>query len=455
MLKFDGMKRGGKFSQKIALGLLAGFIFGGGLQAGETQNLVSEQVEAEYASLESLYKHFHAHPELSLQETESANRIAGELHKVGYDVTEGFGGTGLVALLKNGEGPTVLLRADMDGLPVHEQTGLEYASSVKRTDPAGKEVYAMHACGHDMHMTTLVGAARVLSTLRDHWQGTLILIGQPAEEIGQGAKAMLKEGLFEKFPVPDYAFAFHVNANLPAGKIGYVGGYALANVDAMDIYVKGAGGHGAYPHTTKDPIVLAGQIVTALQTIVSRETSPLDSVVVTVGSIHGGSKHNIIPDEVHLQLTIRSYSDESRDRTIASIRRIVEGQAISAGMPKELYPEVILTDEYTPALYNDPELAERLAGALTNWLGNDNVVLVDPVMGGEDFGRYGRTEHKVPISIFWLGAVDPEKWRLSKEQGTALPSLHSSLFAPLPGPTIRTGVTSMAAVVLDLAASPR
>ncbi len=451
MLKFIGLEKGLVFFKKISVGLLAAFVFGGGLQAGGVKDLVRERVDAEYASLETLYKHFHTHPELSNQETESAKRIASELRKAGYEVTEGFAGTGLVAILQNGEGPTVLLRADMDGLPVREQTGLDYASTIKRMDPDGNEVYAMHACGHDVHMTVLVGAARVLSSLRDHWQGTLVLIGQPAEEIGQGAKAMLKAGIFEKFPVPDYAFAFHVNASQPAGKIGYVSGYALANVDSMDIYVKGVGGHGAWPHATKDPIVLASRIVTSLQTIVSRETSPLDSVVVTVGSIHGGTKHNVIPDEVHLQLTIRTYSDKSRTSTIAAIRRIVEGQALAAGLPKDLYPEAVLMDQYTPALYNDPELAGRLAGTLTNWIGEGNVVAVDPVMGGEDFGRYGRTEHEVPINLFWLGAVEPDKWRQSQEQGTALPSLHSSLFAPLPEPTIRTGVIGMAAVVLDLA----
>ncbi len=440
-----------RISFGAALLVTAGLAFAGNLQGQERENLVRERVMAEYSSLEMLYKHFHTNPELSLQETESAKRVASELREVGYEVTEGFGATGIVAVMENGDGPTILLRADMDALPVHEQTGLDYASNAQRMDPAGNEVYAMHACGHDMHMTVLVGAARVLSSLKDQWRGTLVLIGQPAEEIGQGAKAMLKAGLFEKFPLPDYAFAFHVNANLPAGKIGYVGGYALANVDAMDIYVKGVGGHGAYPHTTKDPIVLASQIVNSLQTIVSRETSPLDSVVVTVGAIHGGTKHNIIPNEVHLQLTIRSYSDESRDRTIGAIRRIVKGQAIAAGLPEELYPEAILADEYTPALYNDPDLANRLANSLKNWIGPDNVVKTDPVMGGEDFGRYGRTEHKVPISIFWLGAVDPEKWQNSHDAGVPLPSLHSSLFAPLPEPTIRTGVTGMAAVVLELA----
>ncbi len=422
-----------------------------GVAAAEiVRDVLESKVEAQYAYLEDLYRHFHANPELSTREFETAARLAVELRKAGFEVRERYGMTGIVGLLENGEGPTLLLRADMDALPVKESTGLEYASRVPTTNGTGDPVAVMHACGHDIHMTVLVGAARVLANRQSEWNGTIVLLGQPAEEVGQGAKAMLGAGLFQEYPVPDFAFAFHVSASLPAGKIGYVSGYAMANVDSVDILVKGRGGHGAYPHRTKDPVVLASQLVLSLQNIVSRETSPLEPVVVTVGSIHGGTKHNIIPNEANLQLTVRTYSDESRDRTIRAIQRIAKGVAITAGLPKELYPEVKLSDEYTPSLYNDPELVERLTATMKEWLGNEKVVSTKPVMAGEDFGRYGRTEEKVPISLFWLGGVAPQEWEQSLVSDTPLPSLHSPLFAPLPEPTIKTGVKGMVAVALEL-----
>ena len=427
-----------------------------GLAAMENpQDLLRREVEAQHTSLEELYRHFHSNPELSAQEFNTARRLAAELREAGYEVREGFGLTGVVGLLENGRGPIILLRADMDALPVEEETGLAYASEVTVTDGSGRSVPVMHACGHDIHMTVLVGAARVLSALRDQWQGRLVLIGQPAEEVGKGAKSMLGAGLYREYSVPDYAFAFHVSASLPAGKIGYVSGYAMANVDSVDITVKGIGGHGAYPHMTKDPIILAGQILVALQTIVSRETSPLEPVVVTVGSIHGGTKHNIIPKEVALQLTVRTYSDESRERTIQAIRRIVAGIAATAGLPKELEPEVQLKDEYTPSLYNDPQLVERLAHTIERVLGRETVIPVDPVMAGEDFGRYGRTEDGVPIALFWLGSVHPALWDESQRSGRSLPSLHSPRFVPTPAATIRTGVLGMVSAVLELAAPDR
>ncbi len=407
-------------------------------------------VDQELSYLFDLYKYLHANPELSYHEVNTAKRIAKELRDLGFDVTEGVGGHGVVAIMKNGEGPTVMVRADLDALPVQEQTGLPYASKVRTKDEQGNEVYVMHACGHDMHMTSLIGTARVLSQLKDYWRGTLMMIGQPAEERGGGARAMLADGLFERFPRPNYALALHVSASLPAGTIGYREGYALANVDAVDITIRGAGGHGAYPHRTKDPVVLAAQTILALQTIVSREIAPIEPAVVTVGSIHGGTKHNIIPDEVHLQLTLRSYSDEVRNHTIEAIKRITRGLAMAAGVPEDRMPIVTVADEYTPATYNDPELTLRLAEVLKQSLGESNVIHTEPVMGGEDFGRYGRVEPRIPICIFWLGTVDPAKIEESKKTGKPLPSLHSSLYAPVPEPSIRTGVRAMATSVLEL-----
>jgi len=411
---------------------------------------VRSRVNQEYPSLFELYKHLHANPELSFHEEKTATRVAEELKRAGYEVTTGVGGHGLVAVLKNGAGPTVLVRSDLDGLPVKEQTALSYASTVTTKDDAGREVSTMHACGHDIHMSCLVGVARVLKDLKEHWKGTLVLIGQPAEERGGGARRMLADGLFTRFPKPDVCIALHDDSSLAAGAVGYTEGYALANVDSVDIIVRGVGGHGAYPHATKDPIVLASEIVVALQTIVSREIAPGDPAVVTVGSIHGGSKHNIIPDEVHLQLTLRSYTDAVRQQTIAAVKRITHGLAVAAGLPEDRMPIVTLEDDFTPATYNNPELTLRLASVFKSWLGADKVVRKKPVMGGEDFAEYGRTEHKIPICIFMVGAVSPEVVAESARTGKSLPSLHSPLFAPVPEPTIKTGVTAMTAAVLEL-----
>jgi hippurate hydrolase len=289
-----------------------------------------------------------------------------------------------------------------------------------------------------------------LTKLKDHWKGTLIMIGQPAEEKGAGARAMLKDGLFTRFPKPDYCLALHVKADLPAGSIGSVEGYAFGNVDSVDITIRGVGGHGAWPHQTRDPIVLAAETVLALQTIVSREIPPGEPAVVTVGSIHGGTKHNIIPDEVKLQLTLRSYTDEVRQQTLAAIQRITRGLAAAAGIPEDRLPIVTVKDEFTPATYNDPALTRRVAVALKDWLGDGNVIPAKPVMGGEDFSEYGRTNDKIPICMFWLGAITAESVRESLRAGKSLPSLHSSQFAPDPEPTIKTGVTAMTAAVLEL-----
>ena len=421
--------------------------------ADDARDFVAHKLAADYPALDALYKHLHTNPELSLMEEKTAARIAVELRAVGYTVTEKFGGTGIVGVLANGPGPTVYFRTDLDALPVAEETGLPYASTTRVTNLAGQEVGVMQACGHDIHMTIFTGTARMLAAMKDRWSGTAVFIGQPAEEIGVGARAMLAAGLYRKFPRPDYVVAVHDSATLPAGTVGILEGYVMANVDSVDITVRGRGGHGAYPHATIDPVVLAARIVLTLQTIVSRETRPVEPAVVTVGSIHGGTKHNIIPNEVKLQLTLRSYSDNVRQHPIAAIRRICRGEAIAAGLPDDLMPVIsIKEDEFTPATYNDPALTRRVRGALVNWLGADNVTAIDPEMGGEDFSQFGRTVEKVPICLFRVGAVDPALVAESRRTGDPLPSLHSSKFAPLPEPTIKTGVTALTATALDLLA---
>ena len=418
------------------------------------QELVQSQVAREYPSLFDLYKHLHSHPELSFQEVQSAARVADELRKAGCEVTPGVGKHGVVGALRNGAGQTLLLRADMDALPVKEQTGLPYASAVTAKDAQGKDVPVMHACGHDIHMTWLVGTARVLGQTKGLWHGTLVFIGQPAEEAVGGALAMLDDGLFKRFPRPDFGLALHDDVELAAGTVGYTPGYSGANVDSVDITVHGVGGHGAYPHKTKDPIVLAARIVLALQDIVSREVQPGEPVVVTVGAIHGGTRRNIIPDEVRLQLTVRSYKEEARQLTLAAIKRIVRGQALAAGIPEDRLPEVKMTDEITPVLYNDPKLTERLVSAFKAWFGENNLIRKPPSMGGEDFSEFGRTEPKVPICMMNICGVSPEALMESQRTGKPLPSLHSPLWAPVPEPTIKAGVTAMTAAALESLGKP-
>ncbi|MCW5725355.1 MAG: amidohydrolase [Maricaulaceae bacterium] len=411
---------------------------------------IRDAIRADYAAhLRALYEHFHANPELSLQEHQTAARLAEELRTAGFEVTEGVGGTGLVAVMENGDGPTLMLRADMDALPLREQTGLSFASTVRQVTASGDESWVMHACAHDTHMTGLVGAARRLAQMRDQWAGTLVLIGQPAEEIGAGARNMINDGLFERFPLPDAVYAFHTFSQIPAGVIAYVPGYAMANVDSVDIRVRGVGGHGSAPHTARDPIAVAGYIITALQTLVSRDIDPLETGVVTVGAIHGGTTHNIIPDEVHMQLTVRSYTDEVRERLLTGIERIARAQAQSAGLPDELTPEISVREHYTPATYNDPALTARAVGVLTARFGEGRLIRARPVTGGEDFGRYGRTEHNIPTFMFWVGGTEPAVYQTYRARGENPPPNHSPFFAPDAETAITQGAESFVALVLD------
>ena len=420
------------------------------------QQSVDAMIDSDIVSLVSTYKTLHAAPELSHREEKTAAFLAAQLRALGYTVTEGIGkferpewhGHGIVAVMKNGPGPTVLLRSDIDALPVEERTELPYASKVRTKNDAGQEVGVMHACGHDIHMTSLLGAAKLLAQLKSQWSGTLVLIGQPAEETIDGARAMLKDDLYSRFPKPDFAIALHDSPDLAAGSIGYTPAYTMASSTNIDIKIRGLGGHGSKPEATKDPIVLASQIILALQTIVSRENSPLDPAVVTVGSIHGGTRYNIIPDEVNLQLTVRTYKPEVRTRILASIERIVKGVALTAGIPEDRAP-IVKVAEGTGSTYNDPKLLERLAGAFRQALGAENVIQVPPIMASEDFG-YFSLDQKIPATIFWLGASDAAKLKQSRESGVALPGLHSALFAPVPEPTLRTGVKAMTSAVLEL-----
>ncbi|MBZ5553415.1 MAG: amidohydrolase [Acidobacteriia bacterium] len=427
-----------------------------GLQA---QPSLDSLIDRNLSALVATYKTLHESPELSHQEEKTSAFMARELKSYGYTVTDRVGkysspdriGYGLVAVMKNGPGPTVLVRTELDALPVEEKTGLPYASKVRTKNDAGQDVSVMHACGHDIHMTSLLGTAKMLAEIKDQWHGTLMLIGQPAEEAIDGALAMLNDGLYSRFSRPDFAVALHDSGSLEAGKVGFTPGYALASSTSVDIIIHGLGGHGSAPETTKDPIVVAAQVILALQTIVSREDSPFDPAVVTIGSIHGGTKHNIIPDEVRLQLTVRTYKEEVRQHILASLRRITKGIAAAAGIPEDRAPEVMVSDtEVTPATYNDPALTERLAETFRKVLGSENVVKLAPIMASEDFGRFGLEGRQIPTCMFTLGAVDPERVAQSRRTGTPLPSLHSSLFAPLPEPTIRTGVKAMTAAVLEL-----
>jgi len=411
---------------------------------------VRTAVKGDLPELMTLYRDLHANPELSQQEFKTAAKLAARAKAMGFTVTEKVGGTGVVAVMKNGPGPVLMIRADMDGLPVIEQTGLPFASKARATTADGVESGVMHACGHDTHMTTWVETAKLLSSMKDKWSGTLVMILQPAEETGKGARMMLEDKLFERFPKPDYALAFHDAASFEAGKIGYTPGYALANVDSVDIVVKGVGGHGAYPHTTKDPIVLASRIVMALQTLVSREQDPQDPAVVTVGSFHAGAKHNVISDEATLLLTVRSYSDATRAKLIDGIRRIARGEAIAAGMPDDRMPVVTVKDEFTPSTFNPPEFAEEMASVLKASFPSDRVVKAPAVMGGEDFGRFWRADNSIKSFIFWVGGVPADQMGRAAKGEITLPSLHSPFWAPEADTVIATASEAMTTLALDI-----
>jgi len=417
---------------------------------------VAGLVNQQLPGLVATYKGLHEAPELSHHEVQTSALLAAEFRKAGYTVTEQVGrypdgsqAYGVVGILKNGAGPTLLVRTDLDALPVEEKTGLSYASKVRAKNPAGQDGGVMHACGHDIHITTMIGVARTMAALKSQWHGTLMLIGQPSEETIDGAKAMLADHLYERFGRPDMAIALH-DANFAAGEVSVVPGPALASSTSIDVVMRGVGSHGSAPEAGKDPIVMASEFVVALQTVVSRSVPPQQPAVVTVGDIHGGTRRNIIPDEVKLELTTRSYSEEVRQTVIEGVKRTARGVAIAAGVPEDRMPVVtVLEDESTPATINDVALSARLQKVFVEKLGAANVIETKPIMASEDFGMFG-LGGKIPYAIFWLGAYDPAKVAESRKNGTALPSLHSPLFAPLPEPTLRTGVTAMSDAVLEL-----
>ncbi len=408
--------------------------------AAQPAPAVRAEVGKVYPELEALYQELHRHPELSFKEARTAARMAELLAGAGFQV--GRAGGGVVGVLRNGGGPTVLLRTELDALPVQELSGVPWASEAPGV---------MHACGHDVHMASWLGAARALAARRDLWRGTVLMVAQPAEEIGEGAQAMLKDGLLTRFPRPDFAVAVHVTADLPAGSVGYASGWAMASVDSVNITLYGRGGHGAKPDQTVDPVVLAARTVLALQTAVSREKDPREPAVLTVGSIHGGTKHNIIPDEVRLQITLRSFDPKVQAGLIAAIRRIARGEAIASGAPRE--PLVEVDGDTLPAVWNDPALCDRLGAALGRALGPDKVARLKPDMVSEDFGAFG-TAAGIPSVLLRLGAADPGRLQAAQAAGTPLPSLHSPRFVPALEPTLRTGALTLALAALEVLGKP-
>jgi amidohydrolase len=419
---------------------------------------VDDFVNRELSGLVDTYKGIHEHPELSHHEEHTAALLAAELRKTGYTVTERVGrypdgsqAYGVVAILQNGPGPKLLIRTDLDALPIVEETGVAYASHVMTKNAAGQDVGVMHACGHDVHVTTMIGTARALAATRAKWHGTLMLIGQPSEETIDGAKAMLADHLYERFGTPDLAIALHDTNARAAGSVAIASGPALASSTSVDVVLRGIGGHGAIPQIAKDPIVMAGEFIVQLQTIVSRQENPRDPAVVTIGDIHGGTKRNIIPNEVKLELTTRAFSDKARQIIVDGIRRTAQGVAVSAGVPENLAPIVsVIETESTPVMYNDPALSARVKTALVNSLGTHNVFDADPIMASEDFGVFGLEGRKIPTVMFWLGAMDAEKLAAAEAAGESLPGPHNSRFQPIPEPTLRTGVTAMTSVAIAL-----
>ncbi len=415
-----------------------------GFASAMAQSAPSE-VQSVLPDAKALYLDLHEHPELSSHETQTAAKLAGKLRALGYDVTEHIGGTGIAAVMKNGSGPTVMLRTELDALPVEEKTGLPYASKVKTKDASGADIPVMHACGHDVHMASMEGTAAVMARSKDTWHGTLVLIGQPAEETITGAAAMLKDNLFSRVPRPDVAVAMHVGNELPAGKVGVVSGIYDTNADSIRVTIYGKGGHGSAPHTAIDPIVIAARTILALQTISSREVKPGELAVVTVGYIRAGTKNNIIPDQAELGLTVRSYKQDVRQKVLLAITRITKAEAAAGGAPRE---PLIEKYETTDAVYNDPALAQRLTSALQAKLGKNNVVAEEPMTASEDFSYF--VEQGIPGFYFSLGGADPQKLAQAKAAGTQLPSNHSPLFAPDVEPAMETGITAEVAVLRNL-----
>ncbi|HXS98275.1 MAG TPA: amidohydrolase [Candidatus Limnocylindrales bacterium] len=420
---------------------LISVLFAGAASAG-TPAEVKARIDAQIPDLLETYHDLHLHPELSHQEEHTSAFIAAELRKAGFTVTEHIGkyddgsaAYGVAGVLKNGPGPVVLLRTELDALPVVEATGLPFSSTVRSKNQAGQDVGVMHACGHDLHMTSFLGTARVLAASKDLWSGTLVMIGQPSEETIDGAHAMLNGGLYSIVPKPDFAIAMHDEPTIEAGKVGVVSGPVYAGASSVEVTIKGISGHGAHPEATKDPIVMAAQYIMAIQTIVSRQTLPLDPAVVTVGSIHGGSKNNIIPDEVTLGLTVRAFNEDVRENILSSLKRMANGVAMSAGMPEDRYPTMRIY-ESTPITYNDPKLTERLKATFASTLGTTNVIDARPVMVSEDFGQLG-LQRQIPVTLFMLGA-------------SSTASLHSSKFYPKMDPALKTGITAEVSAILDL-----
>jgi len=412
--------------------------------------VIETEIKNQTREMTVLCKQLHQNPELSLQEFETSKQMAAELRKAGFEVTENFGGNNVVGILRNGEGPVVMLRTDMDALPVEEKTGLEFASSKKARNSNGDEVAVMHACGHDIHMSVWAGTIHTLATLKNEWKGTLLVIAQQAEEISGGAGLAIETGLFQKFPKPDYAMAYHINPEIESGKIGLVGGPIFAGVKTARIKVFGKGGHGAYPEKCIDPIVIASRIVLDLQTIVSREISPLEPVVVTVGSIHGGTRSNIIPDEVNLELTLRYYSDEAIEKVISAIKRISRSAAQMAGMSDDQLPVVDIEKSETPPVINNEELSLKIRDFATKTIGEPNIVKTSPAMVGEDFGKYGKTPENIPICLIWLGSTEPELMKKLKSEGKQPFPLHSPHLNPDYEKTIETGITVMVGNIIGL-----
>ena len=410
-----------------------------------SSNTLASEVTSVYPEAQSLYIDLHEHPELSLHEVNTAAKLAAQLRRLGYEVTEHVGGNGVVALLRNGSGPTIMLRTELDALPVLEKTGLPYASHITATDDQGHEVPVMHACGHDIHMAALVGTAEIMVKTRSQWHGTLMLIGQPAEERVSGAKMMLADGLFTRFPKPSVGIALHSTNELPAGKVGITPGYMSSNSDSVDITIYGRGGHGAAPQSTIDPIVIAAKTILSLQTIVSREIKPGDPAVITVGYIQGGTKNNIIPDEVRLGLTVRSYSPETRKHLLTAIERITKGEAEAAGAPKS---PLVQVGEGTDAMYNDPKLSDQLAPVLREALGADNVVMMPPALASEDYSAYEAAG--VPSFYYRLGAANPQQFAEATAKDVSLPSNHSPFFAPDLEPSLKTAIESEVALLNSL-----